>query len=178
MDEYEYKDIVEKTFIYVPTSQYQKKQEGAAINTFSYQYLADKLNLHSFYIFVLCVMIGKYVVDPNDVPTELPKDKETYTRLSYYDKKGTGIEILKAISIEEAKGDINILSDVNKMVQIWQLYAIAGFDKLCKWYYDSSEDFDSKLDDVLLDFFDKNKEFFKKSGGTDKISNTLDEDDE
>lgn len=160
MDEYEYKDIVDKVFIYVPTSQYQKKDEGAATNTFSYQYLADKLKLHSFYIFIICVMIGKYIVDPKDVPTKLPKDKETYTRLSYYDKKGTGIEILKAIAIEETEGDINILSDPNKMVQIWQLYAIAGFDELCKWYYDTSEDFDSKLDEVLLGFFEKNEETF------------------
>lgn len=161
MEKTKYEDIVDKTFIYVPTSQYQKKQEGAATNTFSYQYLADKLNLHSFYIFVMCVMIGKYIVDPNDVPTELPKEKETYTRLSYYDKKGTGIEILKAIAIEEADGDINILSDVNRMVQIWQLYAIAGFDELCNWYYNTSEDFDSKLDEVLLEFFEKNKQSFK-----------------
>lgn len=162
MDMDKYKDMVDKIIIFVPTSQYQKSGDDAATNTFSYQYLADKLNLNSFYIFIMCVMIGKYIVDPKDVPTSLPKDKETYTRLSYYDKKGTGIEILKAIAIEEAEGDINILSDPNQMVQIWQLYAIAGFDELCNWYYDPSEDFDSKLDEVLLKFLEKNKENVKK----------------
>lgn len=160
MDESKYKELVDKVIIFVPTSQYQKKEEGAATNTFSYQYLADKLNLHSFYIFVICVMIGKYIVDQNDIPIKLPKDKETYTRLTYYDKKGTGIEILKAIAIEE-EGNINILSDPSKMAQIWQLYAIAGFDELCNWYYDTSEDFDSKLDEVLLEFLEKNKESSK-----------------
>ncbi len=160
MNKEEYDNLLKNAIIKVPSYQYQKTDSDSK-NIYSYQYISKQLNLDSFYIFVVAVLIGKYIVDPNDIPKKLPKEKETYTRLSYYNYSGKGIEMLKAIAIEDT-GNINILKYPSEMVRIWELYAMAGFDMLQSWYHDSSVDLDSKLDDILTEFNKKNMKSINK----------------
>ena len=146
-----------KIFIRVPTKQ-NKKKETEATNIFSYQYLQGKLGIkkeNSFDLFLISVLIGKLFVDSDKIPKEL-SNGETYSRYSYiYDKPY--MPILKAIAIEEV-GEISILNDIPAMVKIWERYACAGFDELSKWYHDKNIDFESKLYEVLLEYYNDYKD--------------------
>lgn len=139
--------------ISVPTAQYQKKK-SETINIKSYQFIQAKLDIDdSFILFVISVLIGKSLVAKDKIPDELPTPNETYTRDTYHQNK-LYFNILKAVAVEDT-GDISILNDVGKMIEIWERYACAGFDELCDWYYDSKMDIDSKLHEILLDNYKK-----------------------
>lgn len=146
-----------KIFIRVPTRQYTKK-DSETTNIFSYQYLQSKLGIkkeNSFDLFLISVLVGKLFVDPDKIPNEIT-NTETYSRYSYvYDKPY--ISILKAIAVDEV-GEISILNDIPAMVKIWERYACAGFDELIKWYHDKTFTFESKLYEVLLEYYDKYQE--------------------
>lgn len=143
-----------KIFIRVPTRQYTKK-DSETTNIFSYQYLQGKLGIkkeNSFDLFLISVLVGKLFVDSDKIPNEIT-NTETYSRYSYvYDKPY--ISILKAIAVEEV-GEISILNDIPAMVKIWERYACAGFDELIKWYHDKNFTFESKLYEVLLEYYDQ-----------------------
>lgn len=147
-------------FINVPTEQYQKKN-SETVNIKSYQYIQDKLNIEdSFVLFIISVLIGKSLVNEDDVPKELPTPNETYTRDSYHQNK-LYFNILKAVAVDVAD-DISILNDMKGMIDIWERYAYVGFKELCDWYYDSTMTIDSKFDEILLDNYNKFIEDFKE----------------
>ena len=144
---------MEDNIINVPTEQYQKK-DSKTVNIRSYQFIQDKLNIKdSFVLFVIAVLIGKSLVNEDNVPEELPKPNETYTRDSYHQNK-LYFNILKAVAVDVA-GDISILNDMKGMIDIWERYAYVGFNELCEWYYDSTMSIDSKFDEILLDNYKK-----------------------
>lgn len=139
--------------ISVPTEQYQKKNSETT-NIRSYQYIQDKLNIaDSFVLFVISVLIGKSMVDKENIPNQLPTPNESYTRDTYHQNK-LYFNILKAVALEDT-GDISILNDMNRMIDIWERYACAGFNQLCDWYYDSKMDIESKLYELILDSYKK-----------------------
>ena len=129
------------TTIYTDDCYYQHTGEE---NTNSYQYLGKQLGLSNIQLFVITVLIGKYVVKDHEEIT----DPATFIKYESALKSGEPIKILQILAIEETD-DINILNDKLKMFDIWQGYAMAGMKEFCKWYHSNSIDLPSKLEDVM-----------------------------
>ena len=63
--------------------------------------------------------------------------------------------ILKALAVEEV-GDVSVLENQELMTSIWEEYAMAGMGEFCNWARDNSIDLQSKIEDVMTEFHDKN----------------------
>ncbi|MBE6486990.1 MAG: hypothetical protein E7Z85_09150 [Methanosphaera stadtmanae] len=129
------------TTIYTDDIYYQHTGEE---NTNSYQYLGKQLGLNNIQLFVITVLIGKYVVKDREEIT----DPATFIKYESALKSGEPIKILQILAIEETD-DINILNDKLKLFDIWQGYAMAGMKEFCKWYHSNSIDFQAKLEEVM-----------------------------
>ena len=129
------------TTIYIDACFYQHTGEK---NTNSYQYLGKQLGLSNIQLFVITVLIGKYVVKKREEITH----PVTFIKYDSAIKSGEPIKILQILAIEEVD-DTNILNDKLKMFNIWQGYAMAGMKEFCIWYYSNSIDLPSKLEDVM-----------------------------
>lgn len=117
-------------------------------NVNSYQYLGKQLGLSNIELFLITVLIGKYVVKSR----ENISNPETFIRYGSALNSGNIIRILHILAIEETD-DVNILNDKPKMFDIWQGYAMAGMKEFCKWYHSNSIDFQAKLEEVMSNAF-------------------------
>lgn len=133
------------TIIDMDACYYQHTDEE---NINSYQYLGKKLGLNNIELFLITVLIGKYVVKNKESIT----NPETFIRYDSALKSGDIIRILHILAIEETD-DVNILNDKPKMFDIWQGYAMAGMKEFCNWYHSNSINFQAKLEEVMSKAF-------------------------
>ena len=136
--------------IYVDDKFYQHTQPDAILNKNSYQYIGKKYNLQNsnLVLFTVTVLIGKYILNSK-------KQLEDRTSLLKWGsiEKTDEMLILKAIAIEETN-DMDVLEKPEVMAKIWEEYAMAGMEELCKWIHDNSIDEQSKIEDLMLDYFE------------------------
>lgn len=123
---------------------------SAKDNVKSYQFFIKEYNLsESFDLYIVCVLIGKYVVKKRK--SFKKGSKYPFIKYSTAGKKEE-IVILNALAIEET-GDIEILTDLKAMIKIWDEYANAGFEEFSRWYYSNSVDFESTLSNIVSDAY-------------------------
>ncbi|WP_407421588.1 hypothetical protein [Methanobrevibacter sp.] len=113
-------------------------------NKYSYQYFGKKLGLNNLELFLITVLIGKYIVKNR----ENINDPVTLIKYESALKMGEPIKILQILAIEETD-DINILNDKPRMFDIWEGYAMAGMKEFCKWYHSNAIDFEAKLEEEM-----------------------------
>ncbi len=134
--------------IYVSEKHYQHLNDVQNKN--SYQYFAKKFVIDNITLFTITVLIGKYVINK----------KEKVERGATFIKWGSAektdeLIILKALAVEEV-GDVSVLENQELMTSIWEEYAMAGMVEFCNWARDNSIDLQSKIEDVMTEFHDKN----------------------
>lgn len=106
-------------------------------------------------IFTMALLIGKYVIDKR----EPLKSKKGFIRSESVEHKDE-MDIFKCIAIEETE-DVNLINDTKEIFEICEEYANSGIKELKKWCKDKDE-FDNNISEVLLDYFEENKEIYLK----------------
>ena len=113
-------------------------------------------------IYSLAALVGKFIYEnekDSEIKQELKKQMEINKHKTYvrFEQKETNEKtIIKAIAISET-GDINILKDENReeLAKYAEGYARIGIKKLYTWATNPGFDFETKLSDVLLSFYEK-----------------------
>lgn len=136
--------------IYVDDKFYQHTQPDAILNKNSYQQIGRKYKISNpnLPLFTVTVMIGKYILNSK----KQLENRTTFLKWGSIEKTNEML-ILKALAIEETN-DTDVLEKPEVMAKIWEEYAMAGMEELCKWIYDNSIDEQSKIEDLMLDYFE------------------------
>ena len=129
-----------RTIIYVDKSDF-KTSYKELMNSY---YFKDQRNID---LFTCAALVGLYVVEE---PLKLDNsNKQDYVRVNDNKNKDSMI-ILKSLAIS-AFGDVNVLTDEDKLFSYCEGYANSGIKQLYEWFKDPNYDFDTTLTKVLLE---------------------------
>lgn len=132
------KEDKKRTFIFIDGSDYDNYKELKETH-----YFKSKKNID---LFLCTTLIGIFCVkEPMKLDNSSKKD---YIRVND-NQRNDAMPILKSLAIS-AYGDVNVLSDEDKMFGYCEDYANAGIKQLYSWYKDPAFEFDTILAKELL----------------------------